>query len=116
MIKYHIKGRDLAAIKPMVEEIIEPYRNTFFTGNIQRHKAYGMETSPTNIKAKKVIFNNPATIVLWNDGSKTIVKAMESDVYNKERGFLQAYFEKHSGLSRTQANKLIRKYIEDSEV
>jgi hypothetical protein len=57
---------------------------------------------------KKIIFNNPATIVFWNDGSKTVVKAMDGDNFDPERGYLQAYFEKTSGLTRTKCNKMLR--------
>lgn len=39
---------------------------------------------PTDIK--KVIFNGPATIVIWHDGSKTVVKCAEGDGYSKFSG------------------------------
>ena len=35
---------------------------------------------------KKVIFNGPATIVIWIDGSKTVVKCAEGDGYSKFSG------------------------------
>ena len=35
---------------------------------------------------KKVIFNGPATIVIWVDGSKTVVKCAEGDRYSKFSG------------------------------
>ena len=35
---------------------------------------------------KKVIFNDPATIVLWDDGTKTIVKCSEGDTYSEWSG------------------------------
>ena len=38
---------------------------------------------------KKVIFNNPATIVFWFDGTKTVVKC-EGDIYDKEKGLAMA--------------------------
>ena len=37
-------------------------------------------------KIKKVIFNNPATIVFWKDGTKTVVKCGKNDIYDKEKG------------------------------
>lgn len=39
-------------------------------------------------RIKKVIKNPPATIILWEDGTKTIVKCMDGDVYDPEKGFL----------------------------
>lgn len=35
---------------------------------------------------KKVIFNDPATIVLWDDGAKTVVKCGEGDTYSEWSG------------------------------
>lgn len=35
---------------------------------------------------KKVIFNDPATIIIWVDGAKTVVKCGEGDVYDPEKG------------------------------
>lgn len=58
-------------------------------------------------KPKKYIINKNATILFWEDGTKTVVKLSKDDTYDKEKGFLWAYFQKHSGLSRTQANKYL---------
>ena len=46
---------------------------------------------------KKVIFNNPATIILWNDGTRTVVKCNERDTYDPEMGFAMAISEKVLG-------------------
>ena len=35
---------------------------------------------------KKVIFNDPATIVIWDDGTKTVVKCSEGDTYSEWSG------------------------------
>lgn len=45
---------------------------------------------------KKVIFNNPATIVLWSDGSKTVVKSYLDD-YDPEKGLAMAIAKKSLG-------------------
>lgn len=39
---------------------------------------------------KKVIFNDPATIIFWEDGSKTVVKCQPGDKYDKMTGFAMA--------------------------
>lgn len=36
---------------------------------------------------KKVIFNPPATIVIWKDGTKTVVKCKDSDIFEPWTGF-----------------------------
>ena len=45
---------------------------------------------------KKVIFNNPATIVMWADGTKTVVKA-ENEEYDPEKGLAMAISKKALG-------------------
>ena len=45
---------------------------------------------------KDVIFNNPATIVLWEDGTKTVVKATEEE-YDPEKGLAMAIAKKRYG-------------------
>ena len=47
--------------------------------------------------AKKVIFNNPATIVIWTDGTKTIVKKSKGDRYDREKGLAFCYLKKIYG-------------------
>lgn len=48
-------------------------------------------------KVKKVIFNPPATIVYWGDGTKTVVKARNGDRFDKEKGFAMACAKKFFG-------------------
>ena len=44
-----------------------------------------------------VIFNNPATIVFWSDGTKTVVKCDERDEFDPEKGLAMAICTKHVG-------------------
>ena len=39
---------------------------------------------------KDVIFSGPATIVLWKDGTKTVVKAQEGEIIDYEKGMAMA--------------------------
>lgn len=38
----------------------------------------------------KVYFNNPATVIKWKDGTKTVVKCQKGDIYDAEKGFAMA--------------------------
>ena len=49
-----------------------------------------------SMNIKKVIFNNPATIVFWSDGSKTVVKSNLDD-YDPEKGLAMAIAKKALG-------------------
>ena len=44
-----------------------------------------------------VIFNNPATIVFWSDGTKTVVKCDERDEFDPEKGLAMAICKRHFG-------------------
>ena len=66
------------------------------------------------MKHKKVIFNDPATIVIWEDGTRTVVKTCEGDTFDKTTGYLQAYFQKLSGISKTQSSKFLRELTEEA--
>lgn len=39
---------------------------------------------------KKVIFSGKATIILWDDGDKTVVKCQKGDKYDPEKGLVMA--------------------------
>lgn len=51
-------------------------------------------------KAVKVIYNPPATIAIWADGSKTVVKCDKDDVYDPKYGLALCYMKKALGSSR----------------
>lgn len=59
---------------------------------------------------KKVIFNNPATIVIWNDGTKTTVKCSERDEYSEEVGFAMCISKKALG-NKGNFNEVFKKHI-----
>ena len=46
---------------------------------------------------KDVIFNNPATIVIWADGTKTVVQSRGDDIYDPEKGLAMAISKKIMG-------------------
>lgn len=48
------------------------------------------------LSIKKVIFNAPATIVFWDDGTKTVVKC-ENEEYDPEKGLAMAVAKKALG-------------------
>ena len=45
---------------------------------------------PDKFAIKKVIFNDPATIVFWADGTKTVVKCADFDIFDPEKGLAMA--------------------------
>jgi hypothetical protein len=63
-----------------------------------REKLKKLEYIPNNAFSaiKKVYFNDPATVVLWADGTKTIVRA-ENEEYDPEKGLAMAIAKKSLG-------------------
>ena len=49
-----------------------------------------------NLHIKNVIFNDPATIVFWNDGTKTVVK-VQNEKFDPEKGLAMAIAKKYFG-------------------
>ena len=59
-----------------------------------------------NIKIKNVIFNDPATIVFWTDGTKTVVKCQDDDIFDPEKGLAMAISKKALGNKGNYCNEL----------
>lgn len=63
---------------------------------------------------KRVIFNDPATIVLWGDNTKTVVKCQEGDTYDPEKGLYAAMVKKALG-NKSNFNNVINKWLPKEE-
>lgn len=63
---------------------------------------------------KNVIFNDPATIVFWADGTKTVVKAQDGDIFDPEKGLTMAITKKALGNKGNYCNEL-KKWLPKEE-
>ena len=61
---------------------------------------------------EKVIFNDPAIIVFWDDGTKTVVKCQKGDTFNKETGLALCCAKKLLG-NKGSFNKEFKKWIKE---
>ena len=50
----------------------------------------------------RVIHNNPATIVFWSDGTKTVARTQDGDSYEPTAGLLVCVMKKMIGNEQTQ--------------
>lgn len=97
---YWDKGHNCFINKPY-------YRGTLNT-------AHAKEATAMNAAAiKNVIFAPPATIVYWSDGSKTVVKCSEKDVFDPEKGLAMA-IAKRCGGNKGSYYKEIQNWVEKS--
>lgn len=97
---YWDKGHNCFINKPY-------YRGTLNT-------AHAKEATAMNAAViKNVIFAPPATIVYWSDGSKTVVKCSEKDVFDPEKGLAMA-IAKRCGGNKGNYYKEIQNWVEKS--
>lgn len=64
---------------------------------------------------KDVIFNEPATIILWADGTKTVVKCQEGEGYDPEKGMAMAISKKALG-NKGNYCEVFKKWLPEEEV
>lgn len=62
-------------------------------------------------KIKRVLFHNPATIVFWRDGTKTVVKC-DGEKYDPEKGLAMAISKKVLG-NKGAYYDVIKKWVGD---
>lgn len=58
---------------------------------------------------KKIMYKPPATIVFWNDGTKTVAVCEKGDVYNRELGFALCVLKKKYG--NKKVHDMFDKYV-----
>lgn len=63
---------------------------------------------------KNVIFNEPATIVIWSDGTKTVVKCQEGEGYDPEKGMAMAISKKALG-NKGNYCEVFKKWLPEEE-
>lgn len=63
---------------------------------------------PAHFWFSKVIFNDPKTIVIWYDGSKTIVTCGENDTYDREKGLALCFMKRACGDKSGMFNKVLQ--------
>lgn len=99
---------------PGVPSIMRMWEESLFKENIRGiFHTQDLPIAELNLP-DKVFFNEKkgATTLLYGDDA-TVVKCTQGDSYDREYGFLLAFFQKHSGLSKTQSNKYLKDIIRD---
>lgn len=66
------------------------------------------------LEIKNVYFNDPVTVVMWNDETKTIVRCSENDFYDPEKGLAMAIVKKAYG-NDSKFHKVFKKWIPEED-
>jgi len=92
-------------------------RNTYVLSNKSTVTIGELQPNTTLIieikkNIKDVIYNNPTTVVLWKDGTKTVVKCQTEtgDTYNPELGLAMCIIKKLSG-NKGNYNDVFNKWL-----
>lgn len=108
--KLDIETKEETDIYLRFEMLIDDFKSIFALW-------YGKKTTKKchDLNPIKVIFNNPATIVLWEDGTKTVVKAQDGEFFDQEKGLALCFMKKALG-NQGNYNNMFKKYIKDDAV
>lgn len=63
---------------------------------------------------ENVIYHDPATIVFWDDETKTVVKCQPGDQFDPEKGLMAAMLKRYLGNDNT-FNKVINRWVRGFE-
>lgn len=123
--EYHGKEQEKTRLKELLEKHeSDIHRQNFLTYGgvpkevVQYSKADCINTYEMQIALdieksfliKKVIFNDPATIVCWFDGTKTVVKCQNGEKFDKEKGLALCFMKKVKG-NKSNFNNVFKEWI-----
>ena len=106
----------------VLDEPVQPFRERGFSvkqdvsvlakaaNTIYGKSAFNASPSIRYDFIEKVIFNDPATIVFWKDGTKTVVKAT-NEKYDPEKGLAMAITKKVYGNKGSYFNE-VKKWVD----
>lgn len=101
-------------IRKPEESVLDSMRYMHWVDRVMEEAAKKKEkTNMTAASIKNVIFNPPATIVFWTDGSKTVVKCNAKEEFDPEKGMAMA-IAKRCANNSNDFYKEIKKWVEKS--
>lgn len=90
---------ELATLKELLK-ILDAVKNIEGTVRVEYFDSMNCDDerqSEDCFMIKDVIFNEPATIIKWCDGTKTVVKCQGGEPFDKEKGLALAFIKKMYG-------------------
>lgn len=110
----HLEDRDIRR-QELEDDIKRHMMNVYSIKNpkvtVNEHNEVTIDIHDGDYYITKVIFNDPATIVFWSDGTKTVVKCCEDDTFDKEKGLAMAVCKKVTGNNSERFHRGMRSWI-----
>lgn len=125
-IKFNNLEKELKEFGITLSAIRSSYGNStyeiegYFTPSVYRARTAREKLTPVYPVSpkpipKKVKFSGPATIILWEDGTKTVVKCQKEDAWDDEVGIAMCYLKKMLG-NKGNFNNIFREAMKIAEV
>lgn len=112
-LKTIIGAEDLGYYFPMTED--KNSGGIFLQDTpINQNRIFKRKPAPT-YGIKKVLFSGRKTIILWEDGRKTIVTAQEGDMLSKELGLAMALVKEAYSPGTSAFNEIFHKWAYDED-
>lgn len=93
-------------VKELLGSVDKLYYDNFIDAiGVTPYFNYTVNVGPVTMQ--KYIINEGATIIFWSDDSKTVSKRDKNDKFDKELGFLFAYFYKFFKGSKASRKRVI---------
>ncbi len=89
--------------------------NKIFTDDVLAYSSIFFNDPRKVPEIKKVIYNDPATIILWSDHTKTVVQCQKDDKYDPEKGLAMAIAKKALGNTSRKLNDVLHKWEKKEE-
>ena len=119
---YEFNGIEFPGSWITVDRYVDPYYisiewekepKVFFFDNAPFPPIFPIQIKLPTIK--KVIYNDPATIIFWSDKTKTVVQCQEGDDYDPEKGLAMAIAKKALGNTSRELNDVLHKWEKKEE-
>lgn len=94
--------------------VITPELRKVMSNEYKKGLIEGREIVWKGISVDRIIFNDPATIVFWKDGTKTVVKCQKGQTFNPYFGFCAAMAKKLYG-SNSMLNRIVDTYYKEED-
>lgn len=101
---------DVLCCHPSYSNSTSPCTNVKL-GSSSNPEPKNTENLPTEklLEIKRLIFNDPATIIIWGDGSRTVVKRMATTAFSPYHGFCAAVCKRIFGSNSAIKNLILEK-------
>ena len=105
-------SEEMKTTRRVLEKIVGKKECNRIFKEVEKENALERKRIPVTGPAIKYIdFRPPMTIACFVDGTKTIVKAMEGDVFDPEKGAAMAIAKKYLG-DRYSSTEVIKYYVD----